>query len=111
MKRAAESQAVELGIILEVSEDGSDQMRYVVVEDQRGKTVTRGGGWFGERGVDRQLQIHAAAECDETGRGVGNKMRLRIEFLDHAVEDGLDRRLHRGERLRRGIAGRTGFNV
>jgi hypothetical protein len=39
MKRAAESQTVELGIILEVTEHGTDQMRHVFVEDQRGKAV------------------------------------------------------------------------
>ncbi len=41
MKRAAESQTVKLGIVFEVA--GADQMHHMVVEGQRGETVTRDG--------------------------------------------------------------------
>lgn len=100
MKRAAESETVEPGVVFEVSERRANQMRYVVVEGQSGEAVTRGCRRLGESGVDRQLQVGPAAERDEAGRGIRNKVRMGLEFLHHDVENRLDCGLHRSKRLR-----------
>src|SRR5450631_1487448 len=108
MKRAAESQTVKLRIVLEVAENGTDQMRDVVVESQGRKAVAGNCRRLSESGIHRQLEVYAVAERNEVGRCVGNEVDLGIEFLHHAVENRLDRRLHRREGLRRSITGRLG---
>ena len=95
MKRAAESQTVKLRIVLEVAENGADQMRDVVVESQGRKAIAGNCRRLSESGIHRQLEVYAVAERNEVGRCVGNEVDLGIEFLHHAVENGLDRRLHR----------------
>jgi len=96
MKGAAESHSIELGVILEVPEDGANQVRDMVVESQRGEPVARRRRSFRQGCVERKFEIDAVAERNKAGRGVRNEMCLGIKLLHHAVKYGLERGLHRG---------------
>src|SRR5438270_8385376 len=106
MQVCAEANAIELRVVFKGVKNRAKQVSNIIVESKRREAIARSGGGLWQSRVDGNFQIRAATKRNEVRCGVGDEVRLGIEFLHHAVENRLESGLQSGERLRGRIARR-----